>query len=125
MTTIGGSMSENKPGSIIRGKDSSFFQGLTLRLKLILRLMSDKRVSPILKLIPIGALVYLIFPDLAPGPIDDAAVLWLGTYLFVELCPPDVVAEHMAQLTHGEIPGQFPQAPHPDEDIIDAEYQEH
>jgi hypothetical protein len=37
-------------------------------------------------------------PDIAPGPIDDAAIIWLATYLFVELCPPDVVQEHLEAL---------------------------
>jgi hypothetical protein len=27
--------------------------------------------------------------------LDDAAILWLGSYVFTELCPPAVVAEHM------------------------------
>ena len=37
-------------------------------------------------------------PDIAPGPIDDAALIWLATYLFVELCPPGVVQEHLETL---------------------------
>ena len=75
------------------------FQGLSQRIRLIVRLMGDPRVSPLLKVLPVGTLLYLIIPDLAPGPIDDAAIIWLGTYLFVELCPPDVVQEHMAAET--------------------------
>jgi uncharacterized membrane protein YkvA (DUF1232 family) len=77
------------------------------RIKLVLRLLGDRRVSALIKLIPIGALAYLISPvDLAPGialpvigALDDAAIVWLGTYLFVELCPPDVVKEHLKALT--------------------------
>ena len=98
-------MSEDKPRSITQPK-GGFFYDLSLRVKLILRLIADPRVSPFLKLIPIGTVVYLFFPDLAPGPIDDAAIIWLGTSLFVELCPPEVVAEHMEALRHsvlGEI----------------------
>jgi hypothetical protein len=30
--------------------------------------------------------------------LDDAAILWLGSYVFTELCPPAVVAEHMKEL---------------------------
>jgi len=113
-------MSEYKPGSIIPSK--GFFQDLLLRIKLILRLMGDGRVSPFLKLIPIGALVYLVSPlDLAIGPIDDAAVVWLGLYLFQELCPPDVVQEHMIALG-GALPEK--QQPIPEEDIIEAEFRE-
>jgi len=77
-----------------------------LRLKLIGRLIGDRRVSFFLKLLPFASLAYLISPvDLAPGVVlpvigvlDDAAILWLGTNLFVELAPPAVVKEHMAEL---------------------------
>ena len=74
------------------------------RLKLIFKLMGDKRVSPWVKLIPIGALAYLISPiDLIMGipgidALDDAAVLWIGSNLFVELCPPDVVQEYLQEI---------------------------
>jgi len=73
-----------------------FFQGISDRARLIIRLMGDKRVSPFLKMLPIGTLIYLVVPtDVMPiVPLDDAAVIWLGTYLFVEMCPPDVVQEH-------------------------------
>lgn len=73
--------------------------GFTLRAKLILRLMRDSRVHPLLKLLPIGSLLYFIIPDFLPGPIDDAFLFWLGTSMFVELCPVNVVQEHMDDLT--------------------------
>lgn len=91
-------MSEKPNRKIILSQGGGFFQDLTLRLKLILRLLGDGRVNPLLKILPIGSLVYLVFPDIAPGPIDDAAVIWLATYLFVELCPPGVVQEHLEAL---------------------------
>jgi hypothetical protein len=61
--------------------------------------MADRRVHPLVKLLPVGAVAYWLIPDLAPGPIDDALLMWLGAYLFVELCPPEVVREHMHALT--------------------------
>lgn len=78
-----------------------------LRVKLILRLIRDKRVNPWLKLIPIAGLLYLISPfDLIPdialpiiGELDDAAVLWITNYFFVELCPPEIVREHVRALS--------------------------
>jgi hypothetical protein len=79
-------------------QSGGFFQELTLRIKLILKLLGDRRVNVLLKILPIGSLIYLVMPDLAPGPIDDAAVMWLATYLFVELCPPEVVREHLEAL---------------------------
>jgi uncharacterized membrane protein YkvA (DUF1232 family) len=86
----------------ILNQDKGFFQDMVLRIKLILRLMGDKRVNFLLKLLPVGALVYLVSPiDILPGAIlpvvgalDDAAVLWIGANLFISLCPDDVVQEH-------------------------------
>jgi uncharacterized membrane protein YkvA (DUF1232 family) len=68
--------------------------------------MGDNRISAFLKILPLASLAYLISPvDLAPGAIfpvigalDDAAILWIGSTLFVELCPPGVVREHMDTL---------------------------
>ncbi len=91
-------MADNSNRKIVLPQTRGFFQDLTLRIKLILRLMGDGRVNPLLKLLPVGSLIYLVMPDIAPGPIDDAAVIWLATYLFVELCPPDVVKEHLEGL---------------------------
>lgn len=76
------------------------------RLKLIGKLMGDNRVSILLKALPLASLAYLIWPvDLAPGvalpiigALDDAAILWIGSTLFVELCPDNVVREHMDEL---------------------------
>lgn len=91
------------------------------RLKLIGRLMGDSRISAFLKILPLASLAYLISPiDLAPGAIfpvigalDDAAILWIGSTLFVELCPTNVVQEHKDSLDM-ESGGE------PDE-IVDAE----
>ena len=90
-------MPENDPRSITP-YGGGLFQGLAERIKLILRLMADPRVNPLIKLLPITSVVYLLFPDILPGPIDDAALIWLSAYLFVEICPPDIVQEHMDAL---------------------------
>lgn len=112
-------MSEDKNRKIIfPGK--GVIGDLSLRIKLILRLIGDSRVSPLLKLIPIGSLAYFVIPDLAPGPIDDVAVMWLATYLFVELCPPNVVQEHMDSLK-SVLPGEWSDPGAAQGDIIDAE----
>lgn len=115
-------MSENRPRTIIPSSKGGFFKDLTQRIKLIVRLIGDSRVNPLLKIIPVGAVVYLVFPDLAPGPIDDAAILWLGTTLFVELCPPDVVAEHMEKLRLESSSG-VDQASE-EGDVVEGEYRE-
>ena len=69
-----------------------------LRARLVARLLRDRRVPLWAKGLPLLAALYFLVPDLAPGPIDDAVALWLGGYLFVELCPPEVVEEHRRAL---------------------------
>jgi uncharacterized membrane protein YkvA (DUF1232 family) len=79
---------------------------LVKQVKLVARLMGDRRVSGMLKLLPIASIAYLILPiDFIPGglvtvvgALDDAAVLWIGSTFFIELCPPDVVREHRQAL---------------------------
>jgi uncharacterized membrane protein YkvA (DUF1232 family) len=89
------------------------------QLKLIFRLMGDSRVSVLAKLIPVGAFIYLVSPVDAIsipviGALDDAAVLWLSSYVFTELCPPHVVAEHLKELAAN-------MSVNPQDEIVDAE----
>ncbi|HEX9028158.1 MAG TPA: hypothetical protein VF823_03210 [Anaerolineales bacterium] len=102
----------------------NLWNDLILRVKLILRLMGDKRVNPLLKVLPIASLIYLVWPIDIPGPIDDAAVLWIGNYLFVELCPPAVVQEHMKDLDR-TITGEWHDPlKKGSEEVIDGEFHE-
>ena len=73
-------------------------RGLRNQIRLILRLMADPRINPLLKALPIFTLLYLVFPDLLFGPFDDAVVIGLGLYTFVELCPDEIVEEHRREL---------------------------
>jgi len=97
-------MSDKKTRKIVVPASRGMTRDFVDRMKLILRLMGDSRVSPWVKLIPIGAVAYLISPiDIIMGipgvaALDDAAILWIGSNLFVELCPPDVVQEHQQDL---------------------------
>jgi uncharacterized membrane protein YkvA (DUF1232 family) len=121
-----------KKYNFLRNQNSGFFQDLILRVKLILRLMGDKRVNIFIKILPIAALIYLISPvDLIPGAVipfigalDDAAVLWLGATLFVNLCPEEVVQEHMNALQK-VVTGSWRDVPEQagTGEIIDAEAQ--
>src|SRR3970040_2215439 len=120
-------MPANKPGPIIP-RDTRFLTSITNRIKLIYRLMMDRRGIPLLKVLPLTSLFYFIFPDFMPGPIDDAVMLWLSTYLFVELCPPEVVAEHLDEINRtltGEFKNVEPTRSDVSEgEVIDAEYKE-
>jgi uncharacterized membrane protein YkvA (DUF1232 family) len=120
-------MPENKERKITIPK-GGVFDDLATYIKLVLHLMGDKRVNPFLKLLPIGAAAYFIIPDIAIGPIDDVLVVWLGTYLFVELCPPDVVQEHREAIRNQAVldePRKPPQQPTgKDEEVIEGEFWE-
>ncbi|PWH11876.1 MAG: hypothetical protein DDG60_16180 [Anaerolineae bacterium] len=120
-------MNKQPSGSIIPAQ-GNLFRDFALRTKLILRLMADGRVSFLLKLLPIGAIAYLISPldfipaALAPiiGTADDIAIVWAGLYLFLEMCPPSIVREHLQDLLSGEITAS--KKPTEDEgEVIDGE----
>lgn len=93
-------MSKNNKLMVPQG---GMVRDLVKRLKLISRLMGDRRVNILLKLLPLASLAYLVWPIDAVaipviGVLDDAAILWIGSTLFVELCPPNVVKEHRTEL---------------------------
>jgi uncharacterized membrane protein YkvA (DUF1232 family) len=97
-------MAQRKNRKLVVPAQGGMTRDFVNRLKLIFKLMGDSRVSPLVKLIPVGALAYLVSPiDIIMGipgiaALDDAAILWIGSNLFVELCPPEVVQEHMQAL---------------------------
>lgn len=113
-------MSNNKSVNLMVPPRGGTLSEIVSRLKLIGRLMADRRVSFWLKLVPLGALAYLFWPiDAISGipfvaALDDTAILWLGSYLFVELCPPDVVQEHIKVLRSKAAAGQ-------DDDVVEGE----
>ena len=88
-----------------------FFQLLTHLpsfLKLFSRLVKDSRVSLSPKLLLVGILTYVILPtDILPdflfgvGQLDDLAVILGGLRLFLRLCPPQVVQEHLRAISAG------------------------
>lgn len=99
-------MAERKSGKFVVPAQGGALRDIMRRLKLVGRLMGDPRVSPFIKVLPLASLAYLIFPfDFIPGvalpvigALDDAAILWFGSTLFVELCPDEVVQEHRRAL---------------------------
>jgi uncharacterized membrane protein YkvA (DUF1232 family) len=97
-------MAQRNSGKFIVPSQGGAMRSFVNRLKLIARLMGDRRVNIFLKLLPLASLGYLILPaDLIPvvpfiSALDDVAILWIGSTLFVELCPDDVVKEHQKAL---------------------------
>jgi hypothetical protein len=101
----------------INEDNPGFFVGMSRTLQLVLRLVLDGRVSFWLKLLPIGALAYLFSPlDAAIPAVDDALILGLGTYTFLELCPQEIVDEHQTRIINRQSP------PTEEEEIIDVPY---
>jgi hypothetical protein len=113
-----------EPRRPIQPYSGGFFSDISNHLKLVVRLLLDRRVNPLIKLIPIATMAYLFIPDLILGPFDDAAVIGLGIFVFVELCPPEVVEEHRAALAR-TIPGEWrdPQQTE-DNEIVDAKFKD-
>jgi len=112
-------MTEKKNSNITVPREGGMVRDVINKLRLIFRLMGDSRVSFLAKLIPIGTLIYMISPIDAVsipiiGAVDDAALLWLGSYIFTELCPPAVVEEYMKELESNMQSDS-------DDDIVDAE----
>lgn len=111
---------DSQPAQLPSG---GLFGEAALRVKLVLRLMADRRVSPFLKAIPVLSVVYLFFPDILIGPFDDMAVIGIASTLFVELCPQEVVEEHMRRLRGQADAGPVESSPAADA-YIDGEFYE-
>jgi uncharacterized membrane protein YkvA (DUF1232 family) len=116
-------MTEKKASDIIVTQQGGVVRNVLNQFKLIFRLMGDSRVSFLAKLIPVGTFIYLVSPIDAVslpiiGVVDDAALLWLGSYIFTELCPPEVVDEHMRSLAGNMKPQDA------NEDVVDGETSE-
>jgi hypothetical protein len=74
-------------------------------VRVFYRLMVDRRVSPMAKLVPLLGVLLLLTPpalelDLIPlvGELDWLLVILISLKLFIWLCPPEVVREHVARI---------------------------
>ena len=100
--------------------------------RLAWRLMLDPRVPLWAKTLVPASLVYLIspidfVPDVIPGlgQLDDVAIVVIGVKLFIELCPTEIVREHMQKLlgeTNWRVEPNEP-APPPSPNVVDAPYE--
>jgi hypothetical protein len=84
-----------------------FIAHLPSFMRVFYRLLTDRRVSPIAKLVPVLGLLLLFTPpaielDFIPlvGELDWVVVIFITLKLFIWLCPPDVVREHVARVAH-------------------------
>ena len=121
----------SKSNNQLPPSNSGIFATMGDEIRLVMRLLGDRRVNPLLKLIPLGTVLYFIIPlDLFIGPIDDAVVIGMGLYLFIELCPPEIVGEHRRAIrntvygTASDINDAVNQIPINDDQIVEGEFRE-
>ena len=92
------------PASLPRYLFTGQFLQILLQLpnfaRLYWRLFRDRRVSLLAKALLVLTFAYLAFPfDVIPdfipviGEMDDVAIVLSGLWLFIRLCPVDVVRE--------------------------------
>lgn len=96
---------DDNPSWLEKLPNDGFWQGLIQQLKLVWRLLRDRRVPIWIKAVPFLSVAYLFVPtDLLPdmliglGQLDDLAILALGLRLFLELSPQAVLQEHINAL---------------------------
>ena len=85
-----------------------FLRHLPQFVQLYWRLLRDFRVSVWPKALLLLGVLYLlspvdIIPDVVPfiGEVDDLVLLIVACRLFIYLCPPEVVREHVRRIDAG------------------------
>src|SRR5271154_827944 len=78
-------------------------------VRVFYRLYTDERVSMLAKTVPWMGLALMLTPpalelDMIPivGELDWLVIGYLSLKVFIWLCPPDVVREHVVQIGRGE-----------------------
>ena len=86
-----------------------FFAFLPQFVRVFWRLMADARVPILPKMVPVLAFFLMLTPpalelDFIPlvGELDWILVAVAALKLFVWLCPPDIVREHVSRIARGE-----------------------
>jgi uncharacterized membrane protein YkvA (DUF1232 family) len=89
-----------------------FLSHLPSFLRVFYGLMNDSRVSLLTKLVPLLAVAWLISPpgvaiDLIPliGELDALLVIYFALKIFLWLCPPEVVREHVMRVANSSLTG--------------------
>ncbi len=86
----------------------AFLRYLPHFVQVFYRLMTDRRVPRLAKVVPWLGLLLLLTPpalelDLLPfiGELDWLVVGYISLKLFLWLCPPELVREHVLQVGRG------------------------
>ena len=93
------------PRYLFTGRGAQVLRHIPSFARLYWRLFRDRRVSLLPKALLVLIGLYLlspidVVPDFVPviGAVDDLAVGLGGLWLFVQLCPPPVVREHVVRI---------------------------
>ncbi len=93
------------PRYLFTGRGGEIARHLPSFAKLYWRLFRDRRVARSPKALLVLIALYLLSPlDIVPemvpvvGALDDVVVGLAGLWLFVRLCPPPVVREHVSAI---------------------------
>lgn len=84
--------------------DSADIGNIWQQLQLVWQLIRDPETPTYLKLLPIGAVIYWIFPLEGLGipvlatPLDDIAILYAAVRGFINMAPPHLVARYTNQI---------------------------
>jgi uncharacterized membrane protein YkvA (DUF1232 family) len=104
-----GLTSGSLPRFLFTGKALRVLLHLPSFSRLYWRLFRDSRVSILPKLLLVLTLLYLVWPfDVIPdyvpvvGEMDDVGLVLLGLWLFVRLCPPEVVRQRVEEISARE-----------------------
>lgn len=93
------------PRYLFTGRGGQVLRHVPSFAKLYWRLFRDRRVSLLPKALLVLLATYLLspldfVPELIPvvGTVDDLVLGAGGLWLFIRLCPPPVVREHVTQI---------------------------
>lgn len=85
-----------------RVKDPGFWKEIWEQVRLVWALLRDNEVPVYLKLLPLAAFIYILFPaDIIPdflvpfGQLDDITAILVGAKMFIEMAPQDIVNRHI------------------------------
>jgi uncharacterized membrane protein YkvA (DUF1232 family) len=106
-----GLTSRSLPRFLFTGRAMQVLAYLPQFVRLYWRLFRDRRVSVLAKALLVLTIAYVVWPfdvipDVLPfiGEVDDLAVVLSGLWLFVRLCPPEVVLERVREISSGAPP---------------------